>query len=517
MNRPSASADRRTAAVKEIVALVTSSTGLVFSRARLPSLIAPIELAMSRAKCADLTAYARSLSESAELMDDLVAELTIGETYFFREPRQFDFLRREVLPVLAKRGAHSEGVRAWSAACATGEETYSLAILLYEERLADRAQILGTDISRPRLARANQGVYRPWSLRGVKPDVVARYFKRRKDDFMLIPDVRNPVEFRYLNLAEDTYPAISTGVWGMDIVLCRNVLIYFDSETIERVAVRLLATLSETGWLLLGATDPPLSDIAPCDVVRTEAGVAYRRAGVQRTSARHVVQSAEPQPVSTPSKPGSPAVQPYVAPAQAEKQDKAKRTETTRHTVVPPLLERSADQSVKVLPADRSDVVRAYEERDYERAVAIARSQIESNVEEAGTWAMLIRSLANLGRLTEAGESCATALDRFRLNAEIAYLHAILLIQAGQNAAAAAAAKRALYLERNMIVAHLALGTALSRAGDGAGARRAFENAAVLLARMEPESIVPCSDGEPAGRLLEMTRVHTRLTVRKTA
>src|SRR5690606_655500 len=89
--------------------------------------------------------------------------------------------------------------------------------------------------------------------------------------------IRQHVDFRYLNLAEDSFPSLATGIWGMDVILCRNVLIYFDADTVERVARRLLASLSEDGWLLLGGSDPPISEIMECDVVVTDAGLVYRR------------------------------------------------------------------------------------------------------------------------------------------------------------------------------------------------------------------------------------------------
>ncbi len=122
-----------------------------------------------------------------------------------------------------------------------------------------------------------------------------------------------------------------------------------------------------------------------------------------------------------------------------------------------------------------------------------------------------IRALANVGRLEEAGRMCALALDQFRDNAELHYLHAVLIAQSGHHAESARAAKRALYLDRDMTVAHLALGSASLRAGDVAGARRAFESAERTLKSLPADATVPFSDGEPARRLLEMTRAQSRL------
>src|SRR5690606_16802025 len=97
--------------------------------------------------------------------------------------------------------------------------------------------------------------------------------------YVLRPKFREAVDFRYLNLAEDIYPSLTTGIWGFDVILCRNVLIYFDRLTIARVAQRLIDSLAEDGWLLLGASDPAPSEESECDVVLTPSGRAYRHPG----------------------------------------------------------------------------------------------------------------------------------------------------------------------------------------------------------------------------------------------
>ena len=145
------------------------------------------------------------------------------------------------------------------------------------------------------------------------------------------------------------------------------------------------------------------------------------------------------------------------------------------------------------------------------RMVGLARRELANGGNDVALWALLIRALANTGRLEEAGVTCAAALDRHRTSAELLYLHSLLLAEASRPADAAAAARRALYLDRNMIVAYLALGAALTRLGDAEGARRAFSNADDLLTRMPPDAIVPASDGESAFRLAQIARAQRSL------
>jgi chemotaxis protein methyltransferase CheR len=460
---------------------VRRRTGLVFRASRRSALEAGLVKAMRRANVSDPVGYLGRVNAEPELLDDLVGEITVGETYFFREPAQFALIREEILPALMRGRSPDHGLRIWSAGCASGEEAYSLAILVRELGLGTHTHIIATDLSRVALANAYRGRYTRWSLRGVADNVVRAYFTQRDSRFELTPPVRAAVEFRYLNLADDTYPSLSTGVWGMDLIVCRNVLIYFDAETIARVARRLIDSLSPNGWLLLGASDPILPDLVACEVMVTRAGLAYRR----MAAGRSVFTAAEVQPLVEPPALLAEEQLPIVATARMEQED------------------RAAD--------DAEMAVRCYETRDYARAVEYAERVVRRDGNEPTPWIVLIRAHANRGDLAAAGRVCAAALERHANAAELHYLEAVLLSEANRGADAAAAARRALYLDRGLVVAYFALGGALARLGDTDGARRAFRNAERLLVAMPPEAVVPAADGEPAGRLVAMARVQLRL------
>lgn len=457
---------------------VRRHTGLVFQEARRSAFESGLSRAMRRAKPTAPDVYLSRLDVEPALLDDLVGEITVGETYFFREPQQFAVIRDEILPTLLPGAGRDRRLRLWSAGCATGEEPYTLAMVLRQQGLNGSAHIVATDLSRRALGAARRGRYTRWSLRGIPDDAKQRYFEPAGEQFDLAATVRKDVEFRYLNLAEDAYPSLASGIWGMDLILCRNVLIYFGAETIARVARRLIDSLSEDGWLLLGASDPAIGDLVPCGVVVTAAGLAYRRPGRETLRPRMVATPAfslPPLPDVPPPEPPNPVVEEEVAWSSAV------------------------------------DAARAYAAREFERAAELAGRSIQRDGSDPALWIVLVRALANRGALREAGHACAAALDRHRTSAELTYLHAVLLAEAGRHKEAATAARRALYLDRRLVVGHLALGAALARLGDPDGARRAVLNARRLLAAMPPEAIVSASDGEPAGRLAEMTRVQLRL------
>jgi chemotaxis protein methyltransferase CheR len=229
-----------------------------------------------------------------------------------------------------------------------------------------------------------------------------------------------------------------------------------------------------------------------CEVVQTKAGLAYRHfRGIAHRSIRP--REAPPAPPA--------AVRPVPA--------------TLEPIQLPPVLPppslgpNGALNPSQSLPVDTA--ADCYVQRDYERTISLLASAAARGDASAAESVLYIRSLANLGRLDEAGRACATALDRYRDNAELHYLHAVLVAQSGQFVESARAAKRALYLDRSMIVAHLALGSALASSGDTAGAHRAFAAAERLLGAMSADAPVPGTDGEPAGRLQEMTRVQAKL------
>jgi chemotaxis protein methyltransferase CheR len=485
-------------ALARIARAVQERAGLTFPANRIPSAENGIRRAMASLGMADAAQYAEVVKAGGAAFEELMTELTVGETYFFRESAQLDYVRRNVLPLFEGKRDPENPLRAWSAGCASGEEAYSLSIMLREEGWTERSRVLGTDVARPRLAAARAGVYTRWSLRGVEPEVVDNYFTRRGSRFVLAPEIRQAATFRALNLAESGWPSPATGTTAVDLILCRNVLIYFDRDAMRAVVHRLLSALSDDGWLFLGASDPPISEWARVEVVVTGAGLAYR-------------------PLRGGATPGPPAPTMVAPPAALPTLER----EVPLGTIAQPPLPLPVEP-VRELPPPLprahiepehvpTGIAAAYARREYDRAISLAEEEVEHGGGDPAVWVVLVRALANRGQLEEAGHACAAALDRHRGSAELLHLHALLLLQGGRAAEAAVAARRALYLDRSMIVAHMVLGAALSRAGDRDGARRAYANALSLAERLPVDTIVPGSDDETAHRLVQLARTQLRL------
>ncbi len=184
--------------------------------------------------------------------------VTIGETYFFRNKAQFDVLMRFVLPEMIQKKAASgdKSIRAWSAGCSRGDEAYSIAIAMMEVFPSFeewRISILGTDINRKSLACSEEAVYGEKDIGHLPREYLEKYFKTEGLTYHLRDDVKVLVEFEYHNLARD--PCVHEKMQNVDIIFCRNVIIYFDTETTQRVIENFYNCLSQDGYLFLGHTE----------------------------------------------------------------------------------------------------------------------------------------------------------------------------------------------------------------------------------------------------------------------
>ncbi|MEG3853736.1 CheR family methyltransferase [Microcoleus sp. Z1_C4] len=221
---------------------------------------------MREKKIADPEKYYKLLTaktfESKNEWAKLVLLLTTTESYFMRDKGQFALLKRVIFPELIeqKRNLHKTlgmqpTLRIWSAGCSTGEEPYSLAIVL-KELIPDWEQwkilILGTDINEKVIKKAPQGVYSHWSFRLVDPQIQKQYFHQRQNDWEINLELRESVNFSCVNLITDDFPNIYQNLYNIDLILCRNVFVYFEHKYISLVLKKFSKTLRPGGYLMTG-------------------------------------------------------------------------------------------------------------------------------------------------------------------------------------------------------------------------------------------------------------------------
>jgi chemotaxis methyl-accepting protein methylase len=238
-----------------LAALVERRSGIAVGPGRLPALRAAIDRVCPGAAPDEVSALTADPRYGVATLDRLIDEITINETFFMRHRAELDAIPWAGLLDNARRRGHSQ-VRVWSAACATGEEAYSLLILALEALRSDAApvSVLATDISATCLALAGEARYGARSLRHVAADLRHRYFEPAGESACAIrSDLRKHVRLAQHNLVRDPMPP--AGETPFDVILCRNVLIYFDTETAAKTVARLRTALSPNGLIVLGASD----------------------------------------------------------------------------------------------------------------------------------------------------------------------------------------------------------------------------------------------------------------------
>jgi chemotaxis protein methyltransferase CheR len=415
--------------------------------------------------------------QSKDQLEALASHLTVGETYFWRDKEIFRVFQERVIPELvARRREEGKFLRIWSAGCATGEEPYSIAILL-KETIADISEwnvtILATDINPQFIAKAVRGVYRDWSFRDAPSWLEGKYFVAAEDGgFEISPSLRGMVDFRLLNLAEDTYPSLFSNTNAMDLVLCRNVLMYFSPQVMRKVVERLSRSLTAGGWLIVSPTEIPQVQGAPF--------------GVVMLSGVHLLRKEE-----------APQAQPMALPVE-RLDSPASRSE------VP-----CVDQGVFAAPAlgleERLErAADLYQRGLYVEAVEALRGLLCVAPENGDVLVLLARSYANLGRLPLAREWCEKAIRADRLRPSRHFLLAAIMEEQGDPQGAQASLRQALYADQDFVLAHFSLGHLLLRLGKKRDGERHLRIALSLLQEHEREETLPESDGTTVGRLRGM-------------
>ncbi len=229
----------------------------------------------------------QALETNSNLSETFAARCTIPETHFYRIKSQMDALQKRVLPTLLRDSR--ESLRCWSAGCSTGEEVYSLIILMLETmgHQSRALQVLGTDLSETSLERARAGLFKEWSFRDTPLEWRSKYFEPVSDDgsgqalWRIADRVRKHAAFQQLNLQRSAWSIQPQ----FDLILCRNVTIYFSAASAERLYERLAARLALGGWLLLGPSDPQpsqaLLERAQLSVVLESNATLFRKLNTQ--------------------------------------------------------------------------------------------------------------------------------------------------------------------------------------------------------------------------------------------
>jgi len=271
-----------TAQVDELKQLLAQRTGLRVPADALNRFVGVLRERAASRRDSTLEEYRAFLlgNEAAGEWEEFARAFTSSETFFFRDHGQFDLLRLRLLPELIAHKRDEKSLRLWSAGCASGEEAYTLAMLvdmLLPERSGWEVFIAGTDIDPRAIAKARQGRYGQWSFRMVPPALRQRYFRPEGVEWVLDERIRSMVTFRVANLVDAPHSNFGPELHDMDLILCRNVFIYFDAAAVSAVATKFAATLANGGYLMTAHTELIGHSVPELESRLFAEGVVYQR------------------------------------------------------------------------------------------------------------------------------------------------------------------------------------------------------------------------------------------------
>ena len=417
-------------------------------------------------------------------LDILSSHLTVGETYFFREQASLKAFQLQVIPeIMNRRRGSRQFIRLWSAGCCSGEEPYTLAILLNQDFLDLKdwnVHLLGTDVNQSFLEKARKGDYTQWSFRETPHYIQQKYFSEKDGVWSIDAKIKRMVKFSALNLAEDLYPSAATGTLNMDVIFCRNVLMYFTPVQIDQVVKRLYNSLSDSGWLITSAVELNDQYFGEFETIKFDSCILYRKSKVkpQLVVSKDAIRIT-PKPVRS----GSNTL-------------KAVRTPVSSGTLVnhrpkPEEKPKTATEQAKEL----------FDQGKYEQCIALCGSELNKSPDHPDLILFTVQSMANLGKLDQAHEWAEKLRTSPNVKAEHLYLYAHILLEKNDFEEALKNLKRALYLNPHHVMCHFLLGNIYTRLDNKTAGMKHYQNVRDLLASYQADDLVPDSEGLTAGRL----------------
>ena len=448
--------------------------GLVFDASRRPGLTSMVSERLNSAGIDDVSQYLAFVARTDGAIERqrLLDAVTIQETHFFRDGAQIEALRKQVLPDLLRRAAADRRpMRIWSAGCSTGEEPYTIAMLALEVRAALRLdveiEIVGSDVSSAAVEVAEVATYAGRTIDLAEDGAIARWFDAAAGDpgtYRVKDEVRAHVTFRVHNLVTDPLPFPSG---SLDLVVCRNVTIYFARDTTRTLVERFHAVLRPGGFLVLGHAETLWQVSDAFDLVPVAEAFAYRKAALIPPAGTVVTVEAPgsaPQPVR-------PARRPRPRTITRSAQSRSRRAADPLLSAATAAIERSAPHRERSSGTDALIAAReAWAEGRYAKVVELARRAVQADP-------MLVDAYVLGGQASSTLGDDAAALDVLR---------------------------KAVFLEPSAGHAHFLLAGALSRLGQPGPAARSFRAAAATLPLVSPEQARFLLDGRHVAELVAL-------------
>jgi chemotaxis protein methyltransferase CheR len=483
--------------------VIARRLGLRFDDGKL-TFLAEVLTERSEARRLDPSAYLETLAAEREAtaeLSELARWLTVGETYFFRHSEQFNAVRELVLPERAAARAPSRRMRLLSVGCASGEEPYTLAILVREQLppVFD-VDIQGLDVNPDALAKARAGLYSSWSLRETPADVRERWFTAEDRNFRLARALREAVRFSEQNLVDAG--AVGLPPETYDVIFCRNVLMYFTPEHMANIVERLTRALVRGGFLFLGHAETLRGLSQAFHLRHTHNTFYYQRKEASEASepiAFATVPLLHDEPRSAPS---SEWVGTWLESVERSSDRIRVLSDTGPEAPpAPPIIQAGAGS-----PKHLKEPLELLQNERFSEALALLHQLPEA--QSSDPTALLLRAalLTHQGELGPAELACKRLLEVDELNAGAHYLLALCRERRDDLPAAAEHDLTAIYLDSGFAMPHLHLGLMARRRRDVEVARRELAQALWLLEREDASRLLLFGGGFGRNALLALCR-----------
>jgi chemotaxis protein methyltransferase CheR len=477
--------------------LIANRMGLNFPKERWADLERGVTSAAREFGYKDIDSCIRwllSSNPSRTQIEVLASHLTVGETYFFREDKVFTTLEKHILAnLIHDRRNTDRRLRIWSAGCSTGEEPYSIAMLL-SKMLPDlndwNITILATDINPLSLKKAMTGVYGKWSFRDCPEWVREGYFTKMKEGcYEISPDIKKMVTFQYHNLSENIYPSLLNNTNAMDVIFCRNVLMYFVPDKARETVQNYYKCLIDGGCLIVSPCEVSMISHPQLNSTNLKTGIIFYTKGSDSQQTYQTVNNDYPYIPSdippvlemTPCQDNKPYV---IEDLKIEIDEKSRDEETDKY------------EQASVL----------YKQGYYGEAERLLTKLLSEKQSESEPMTMLARIYANQGKLQEAIVWCQKAIELDKLNPSYHYLLATIMQEIGQYPEAVSSLKHAIFLNPKFVPVYFALGILSHHQGKLRESNKYLDNVLLLLKNYQQDDVLPEVE-LTAGRLAEIVRL----------
>lgn len=443
---------------------------------------------------------------------ELYAILTINESYFFRDKNQYRLLQDNLLPELIQRKrleADTQGIqprlRIWSAGCSTGEELYSIAIVLDELSLPWHqwdVMLIGTDISKTAIDNARKGLYGNWSFRQVPSSVQKKYFNPHHQLFKISESLRSRVTFQYGNLLQDPFPNQASRLYEMDLILCRNVFIYLDERAISQIIHKFHQALVPNGYLITGHTELYAQDTTRFHLINFPESIVYQKQ-THRQAATPIKISGLPTtspPVRPPATPHRSLRSMVRSATPSPTKGEPSKTPPRPWNPISPSLGTGPSATLEASLKEAEALLR---QEAYTSAIERAETIFRAYPHCDGAYRIAAHAYANMGSYEQAKQLCQQALQRQPLNVEIYYLLAQIAEDQNELEITKDYLRKIIYLDHSFVKAYLDLANIYERERQPEKTQKMRSHALDLLAKLPPDTVLDIHSGTTAGQWRE--------------